>query len=638
MLISLVLHNFVKHSDVEINFEKGMTIIKGPNGCGKSTIAEAIEFCLFGVSALRGDKSDYAKDLSAELTLTIKGKKHVIKRDFSTCTIDGAAVVGTKECNAFISSLLGFGKEVFEFSNYAKQFELMSLTDSTPAERKRMVDELIGAENVDSLIKTYKSKTRAQKDIIDVLKREMVEEPKVPEKPEGLSLEEVESLLTEKTKCELQLKNCEAALLKIETMKLPELPKKPEKEKPELSEPIEDLKSYAKEQRSREAYISVLRKQIAELPEMSEYSDEFLNEQSELLRLYKPLPSVEKSSYSKDFLYEQLSLISSYAAWLASEEIECPKCKERFRLSVSPKKPEEGFTKEMVEEELKKIRAWDGITEEDEKREPPKLTAKDIQNASDQNSKARRKQELEKTLEGELSSFKDPKEIEETIYLYESHEAYEREMIRFDEMVQFISSEKKSNKEEKDRLLERLKSFPEDLEAKKEQWTSYKTEMTVYEMKLSILTKQKDSLSEAQKEYDRLSKAVDGLVEYKSKLKSFVIPSLTSVASQMISDMSGGVLSKFEIDEDFNIKLDGKKTCLLSGSEKALANIALRLSLGRVLTKGVLSLFIADEIDASMSEERATMLQDSLFNLRNKLEQIIVITHKNLEGDNLISL
>ena len=37
----------------------------------------------------------------------------------------------------------------------------------------------------------------------------------------------------------------------------------------------------------------------------------------------------------------------------------------------------------------------------------------------------------------------------------------------------------------------------------------------------------------------------------------------------MISEMSAGELNRFEISEDFDILLDGKKICLLSGSEEA---------------------------------------------------------------------
>ena len=43
----------------------------------------------------------------------------------------------------------------------------------------------------------------------------------------------------------------------------------------------------------------------------------------------------------------------------------------------------------------------------------------------------------------------------------------------------------------------------------------------------------------------------------------------------------------------------------LSGSGKACANLALRIGLGQVLTNKVVSLFIGDEIDASMDTERA---------------------------------
>ena len=79
---------------------------------------------------------------------------------------------------------------------------------------------------------------------------------------------------------------------------------------------------------------------------------------------------------------------------------------------------------------------------------------------------------------------------------------------------------------------------------------------------------------------------------------------------------------------------DGQRLDTLSGSGKAVANLALRLGLGQVLTNNVLSVFVGDEIDASMDDDRARNLHNSIQGLAGKISQIIHISHKTgVEAD-----
>ncbi len=79
---------------------------------------------------------------------------------------------------------------------------------------------------------------------------------------------------------------------------------------------------------------------------------------------------------------------------------------------------------------------------------------------------------------------------------------------------------------------------------------------------------------------------------------------------------------------------DGQRLDTLSGSGKAVANLALRLGLGQVLTNNVLSLFVGDEIDASMDDDRAGDLHNCIQGLAGKISQIIHISHKpGVEAD-----
>ena len=90
--------------------------------------------------------------------------------------------------------------------------------------------------------------------------------------------------------------------------------------------------------------------------------------------------------------------------------------------------------------------------------------------------------------------------------------------------------------------------------------------------------------------------------------------------------------------ENFDVSVDGQKLATLSGSGKACANLALRIGLGQVLTNNVFSVFVGDEIDASMDEDRSEFTQNSLKSLSDKISQVIIITHKPPTADHVIEL
>ncbi|MWR12203.1 hypothetical protein, partial [Escherichia coli] len=102
------------------------------------------------------------------------------------------------------------------------------------------------------------------------------------------------------------------------------------------------------------------------------------------------------------------------------------------------------------------------------------------------------------------------------------------------------------------------------------------------------------------------------LAVLRGKIKQHVLPSLNLVSSQLLRQMTGGQRNLVVIDDDFEITVDGQALDTLSGSGKAVANLSLRIALGQVLTHRVLSLMLADEIDASMDAFRAEKTADVL--------------------------
>ena len=140
-------------------------------------------------------------------------------------------------------------------------------------------------------------------------------------------------------------------------------------------------------------------------------------------------------------------------------------------------------------------------------------------------------------------------------------------------------------------------------------------------------------------EYDRLGVEADGwrraqtaLNNLRTMVKGHLVPALSRVSSHLLAQMTGRQRNIVSVDQEFNVVVDGQPLDTLSGSGKAVANLALRLGLGQVLTNDVFSVFVGDEIDASMDDTRAGNLGECIRTLSSKISQIVLITHKS-HGD-----
>jgi len=134
-----------------------------------------------------------------------------------------------------------------------------------------------------------------------------------------------------------------------------------------------------------------------------------------------------------------------------------------------------------------------------------------------------------------------------------------------------------------------------------------------------------------------ISRAV-ALVELKARVKQYLVPSLNRVASSLLFQMTGGQRGRIEIDEEFNIEVDGLAINKLSGSGKAVANLAIRIGLGQVLTNRVFSVFMGDEIDAAMDADRAGYTAQAMQRLTKHVSQVLLVSHKEHDADQHIHL
>lgn len=56
MIKTLQLKNFRQHTDLALSFDQGVTVLRGANEAGKSTVFEAIAYALFGARATRNNE------------------------------------------------------------------------------------------------------------------------------------------------------------------------------------------------------------------------------------------------------------------------------------------------------------------------------------------------------------------------------------------------------------------------------------------------------------------------------------------------------------------------------------------------------------------------------------------------------
>lgn len=165
----LKLNNFKSHENTVIPFDKGISVIVGENGAGKSTILEAISFALFKQHT--GKRIDdlvrnNANAMSVELEFTSNGRDYKIIREkrsnlksslYKRTSSQGGYVhvcTGDKEVAAEVRQILDIDSDLFLNAIYIRQGEIAELVDKTPSEKKQLIGKLLG---IDSLEKAWKN-------------------------------------------------------------------------------------------------------------------------------------------------------------------------------------------------------------------------------------------------------------------------------------------------------------------------------------------------------------------------------------------------------------------------------------------------------------------------------------------------
>jgi exonuclease SbcC len=135
----------------------------------------------------------------------------------------------------------------------------------------------------------------------------------------------------------------------------------------------------------------------------------------------------------------------------------------------------------------------------------------------------------------------------------------------------------------------------------------------------------------------RLHEELDrAYTDLRTDLNQQLRPEISDRASQLLSELTDGRYEEFELDENYDIVLheEGLPKQVISGGEQDLANLILRIAISEMIAERAgqpLSLLVLDEVFGSLDEYRRANVVALLRRLHERFEQVIVITHIDIE-------
>lgn len=667
MFHRLELKNCFTHQDAVFELKKGLTAISGLNGKGKTLIPEMLSFCLWGAKALRGEVTTY-KGVWAAAEFDLRGKTYRVERTTSMATLfeSGVKIVtGTTPVNSHIEGLFGYSFEVFKVTNIARQGEIEAMGNMKPTARKALIDETIGLSKIEGLQEWAKVEKANAKTQYQAVASMMGTRPAdLPEPPPEVTPQQV--MVFQKQYGTF----CAHA---------PYSARPEEVKQHERYDELESLRAQKLARMEAQARIRGIDAALKTMPEFVGVApklsifDTKLEEMVRQTNRYDEINQAIKSTNSKlklfpdesqftnEFLDECEAIIEMRKRWKRRNELQkelaeyvCPACDHHWhdedpRLKDYADVPIEQPVLRLTSAEIAIHRAVNAY--QDKRKELLEMLATLTEGLTEVQSHAAAIQEVhearqkvrihEETLKmqqarNELLETKAGIEIPEDVS--ELLQEVEAQAMRVAEYERALGRHLEA--------LVNLQGIPGDIEQKfidaregQEKWNAYVAQRQAYHVAMDKWTENEKRLVELEKTMEDWNQVGMAIIALRVKIKGYLLPNLNMVASKLLALMSNSWLSRAEIDENFEMRADGKLVHLLSGAGKALTNLALRIGLGQVLTNSVFPVLMLDEADHGVDQEKAPMIMEALKALTGTIVQVIVISHKaGLAADQRIEL
>lgn len=160
MIKELHLTNFRKHENTATIFNKGLTVLKGANEHGKTTILESILYAMYGAKALRTPLADtvtYGKSenaLKVVMLFEFDGVEYSITRAKSGAELRyaGNVVTGQTEVRSFMERLLGATADTATSLLFADQNAVRGVLAGGAAAAGSLVEKLANLDIIEGLV------------------------------------------------------------------------------------------------------------------------------------------------------------------------------------------------------------------------------------------------------------------------------------------------------------------------------------------------------------------------------------------------------------------------------------------------------------------------------------------------------
>jgi exonuclease SbcC len=672
-LRSLSLQLFRQHISSEVVFPDGLVGVVGSNGSGKTTIVEAIGFALFGSRALRGKVEDVRtrtaparmgrgkrdQDLKVTLALEHDGIIFRIERTLSDAALfvggeSAPVAAGNRDVSTRISSIVGMSYEEFISTYCTEQKGLEFLSGKKGAtEREKFIVRMMGydrLEEVQDLLRTDRKDKRA---VLQGFEASLGTREELEGRLQGEEKELVETrekhgeVARSLQKAEEDFRGMREKMVKLEDLRARFTKEKEgaqtfkvrHEERAKRLTALSDTYGLTKEELARalkpltgehglSEALNGLRKRLSTEKNTRDILSGKIREAELAWR-----GEVSKVTAQRDALKQQQTQLKSKATKFEklSTGGECPTCGQELGDSF------EQVRKHFSDEEAKlakQLKLADSTIAEAEKL-PLEIGALQAERGGVEERLAHLESKMIELTTCEQLQSKVLSLEEERKVLEVDMKVAEENMLRAQErMAELRFSEdeylrEKGAHDAAQRVLEVVRLQRVRLEGE------VNTKDVLVERTKSDLVK----FDERRAEVDRLRREVRVfdecdrvLTDFRKFVNATIRPRMAELASEYLADLTDGRYSAVELDEDFSptVVEDGEPKRVISGGEEDILNLCMRISLSHMLAERAgqhFSLLMLDEVFGSLDEGRRGNVLSLLEKLRNRFEQILIITH-----------
>ncbi len=659
LLKKIRLENIRSYIDEEIEFPTGSILLSGNIGCGKSTILQAIDFALFGItqeltgSSLLRNGEDRG---GVELHFEVDNKNVVIKRSLKrgTSVVQDAGYIivnnarreaTATELKQSILTLLNYPEElltkskslIYRYTVYTPQEEMKSILHGDKEHRLDTLRRVFGIDKYKRL------KENAELVVVSI---------KSKNKENAIMIADLEQKKTEQNQLKMQLKSVRIVIESI-------LPK---------------LSEYHLLLEDKKKKVELINKEIKEQQEIKkklevcELSIRHKTEEAarNLARIGEIVAIVKDAEVALE--KEKPPAVSREKIMVKEKEIITKEAEIRILLNNIQEKKTHKAHAEKIMGDITKLENCPICKRKVTKEHQETVTREERQKIMRHEEEMRKiqKQVLEKEefIKADKLLLEQDKKAEQFIALYElkkrNIEEKKKETLRLQEINTMLAKEKEMLELQRQQVLQQIKKDgAEDVHEQlrlevdelQERKKKVEIEKATNEREVEHLEKQISALETDIKKKEKIRDNIGYLKEVQFWLENMFMNLMNTMEKKIMlkvhSDFSTFFKKWFEtlvdteaikvtLDDEFSpiIEQNGHEInySYLSGGEKTAAALAYRLALNQVINS-IMSiirtkeLIILDEPTDGFSSEQIDRLRLILEELKTK--QIIIVSHEN---------